>query len=52
MSKKAADTAKGLATIVAVEQQFPIEQRLLDDSMVVNILPLSGKVFVWLTKFS
>ena len=52
MSKKAADTATGLATIVAVEQQFPIEQRLLDDSMVVNILPLSGKVFVWLTKFS
>ncbi len=52
MSKKAADTAASVGAIVAIEQHFPQDERLLDDSLAGRILPLGMKVFVWLMRFA
>ena len=52
MSKKAADTAASVAAIIAIEQHFPRDERLLDDGLAGRILPLGSKVFVWLLRFA
>ena len=52
MSKKAADTAASVAAIIAIEQHFPRDERLLDDGLAGRILPLGMKVFVWLLRFA
>jgi len=52
MSKKAADTAASVAAIIAIEQHFPREERLLDDGLAGRILPLPSKLFVWLLRFA
>ena len=52
MSKKAADTAASVAAVIAIEQHFPRDERLLDDGLAGRILPLGMKVFVWLLRFA
>jgi len=52
MSKKAADTAASVGAVIAIEQHFPRDERLLDDSLAGRILPLGMKVFVWLMRFA
>ena len=46
MSKKAADTAASVAAIIAIEQHFPRDERLLDDGLAGRSLPLGMKGFV------
>ena len=52
MSKKAAATAPSVAAIIAIEQYFPRDERLLDDDLSGRILPFGMKVFVWLLRFA
>ena len=52
MSKKAADTAASVGAIIAIEQHFPEDERLIDDGLAVRILPFGIKVFVWLLRFA
>lgn len=46
MSKAAARTAIMPSALVAIEQYFPKEQRIVDDSLVVRLLPLGAKLLV------
>jgi len=52
MATKAADTGTAPATVVAMEQCFPVGMRLIDDHLAYEILPLSARFWVWLTRFS
>ena len=52
MSKKAADTAASVGAVIAIEQHFPRDERLLDDGLAARLLPLGMKVFVWLLRFA
>ncbi len=46
MSKAAAKTGIGPTALIAVEQYFPIEERVVTDELAYEMLPLSSKVFV------
>ena len=52
MSKKAADTAASVGAVIAIEQHFPRDERLIDDGLAGRLLPLGMKVFVWLLRFA
>jgi len=52
MAKKAAETASGPATAVAIEHNFPEGKRLIDDGLACQILPFSARVWVWMTRSS
>lgn len=51
MSNRAAETAIGPIVIVAVEQNFPEEKRLIRDDVAYRFLPLAMKAVVRLTQF-
>ena len=48
MAKKAADTGPGPMIMVALEQQFPEEVRIIHDDLALRILPLASRFIVWL----
>lgn len=48
MTKPAAKTAEGPAEIVALEQLFPKGTRLLDDDLILRIVPRSLRFWAWL----
>lgn len=50
MTKAAAKTGVGPTTLVAIEQNFPENERIITDNLAYQILPWSVKVFVWLTR--
>lgn len=61
MAEAAARTGSGPTTLVAVEQFFPLDQRIIDDKLAASILPLRTRAFlpllrpardwlVWLTE--
>ena len=52
MTKKAADTGSGPAGVVAMEQHFPKDERLINDDLAGKILPFGMKVYVWLAQFA
>ncbi len=37
-------------TMVAIEQHFPIDQRIIDDDLAYPILPFGMRAYVWLTR--
>jgi methyltransferase (TIGR00027 family) len=47
MAQAAAKTGSGPTAMVAVEQYFPLEQRILIDDLSISILPLGAKVLLW-----
>jgi methyltransferase (TIGR00027 family) len=51
MAKEAAKTAAKPTTIVAIEQYFPKNQRLIEDSLACEILPFDARAFVALMRF-
>ncbi len=50
MAKKAAETGTGPAVVVAIEQNFPEDTRLINDDLAGRILPFGARVWVWLTR--
>lgn len=50
MAKAAAKTGIGPTTLIAIEQYFPKEQRILEDDLAYSILPFGLKAFVRMTK--
>jgi len=52
MTQGAAKTGAGPTATVAVEQQFPASQRILEDHLAYRILPLNMRVFVWWTRWN
>jgi methyltransferase (TIGR00027 family) len=47
MAQAAAKTGSGPTAMVAVEQYFPHEQRILIDDLSISILPLGARVLLW-----
>jgi methyltransferase (TIGR00027 family) len=52
MSKKAASTALGPATVIAMEQRFPEGTRLFDDPLALQFLPRRVRLWVTLARFA
>jgi len=52
MTKKAAGTGSGPMGAVAIEQNFPEDERLINDDLAGKILPFGMKVYVWLAQFA
>jgi len=52
MTKAAAKTGMGPITLVAIEQNFPKNERVIEDELAYKMLPFSVKAFVWLTRLS
>ncbi|MCX6328073.1 MAG: SAM-dependent methyltransferase [Bacteroidia bacterium] len=50
MSKAAANTGLGPIAVVAIEQYFPEEQRIIEDKLAFQILPLGMRIFVRMMK--
>jgi len=50
MSKAAAKTGSGPMTVVAIEQHFPKDQRIIEDDQAYRILPFGMRAFVWLMR--
>jgi methyltransferase (TIGR00027 family) len=50
MTKKAAETGSGPATVVAIEQNFPEGTRLIDDGLAGRLLPLGARFWAWVTR--
>lgn len=50
MAKAAAKTGAGPTALVAIEQYFPKEERIIEDELASKILP-SGRAFLRLTQF-
>ena len=50
MSKEAAKTGTGPTALVAMEQNFPKEERIIEDDLAYRILPLGMRFWVILTK--
>lgn len=50
MGRTAAKTAIMPTALVAVEQSFPIEQRIIDDALAARLLPFPGRAFVSLLR--
>ncbi|AAM03623.1 TPA: class I SAM-dependent methyltransferase [Methanosarcina acetivorans] len=51
MTKAAAKTGVGPTALVAIEQHFPENQRIIEDDLAYRILPLGMRAFVWLMRF-
>lgn len=51
MANQVTQSAIGPLVVVAVEQTFPHEKRLLDDDVVYRFLPFAGKLLVTLARF-
>ncbi|MCW8985446.1 MAG: class I SAM-dependent methyltransferase, partial [Thermoanaerobaculales bacterium] len=49
MSRKAAQTGPGAMVLVAIEQAFSKDERIIDDDLAKPILPLSFRVNVWIS---
>ncbi|AKB76339.1 hypothetical protein MSLAZ_3078 [Methanosarcina lacustris Z-7289] len=52
MTKAAAKTGVSPTALVAIEQYFPVEQRIIEDDLAYRILPLGLRSLVWLMRFS
>ena len=52
ITKAAAKTGIGPITLVAIEQNFPKNERIIEDNMAYQMLPFSVKVVVWLTRLN
>jgi len=52
MTQKAAKTGLGPTTIVAIEQHFPEDVRIIDDELAYRIQPFGMRAFVRLMRFS
>lgn len=50
MTKAAGKTGAGPTVTVAIEQHFPVPQRVLDDSMAYRMLPAAMRPVIWMTK--
>jgi methyltransferase (TIGR00027 family) len=50
MSRAAAKTGTGPATMVAIEQHFPEDRRIVDDAVAPRILPLGMRADAWLMR--
>lgn len=50
MSKEAAKTASGPTALVAIEQFYPKEQRMIEDNLAYRVLSPGFRVFVQLTR--
>lgn len=48
MTRKAARTGPGPVLVVALEQHFPKDVRIIDDELAARIIPLSARVSLWL----
>lgn len=51
-ASSAAQTGAGPTTVVAIEQYFPAEQRIIHDDLALRILPASYRFFSRLTRIS
>ena len=51
MTQEAAKTGAGPTVMVAVEQHFPEDKRIIEDDLAYGILPLGTRAFVWLMRF-
>jgi methyltransferase (TIGR00027 family) len=52
MSQAAAKTGAGPTVMVAVEQHFPKDQRIIEDNLAHTILPFPTRAFVLLTRLA
>src|ERR1035438_2177922 len=52
MANEAANTGIMPMVLIAVEQSFPKEERIVDDALAYRMLPLGAKLFVGLLRFS
>lgn len=50
MTKAAGKTSAGPTVTVALEQQFPAQQRVLEDTLAYRMLPAAMRALVWMTK--
>ena len=50
MTRAAAKTGTGPATMVAIEQHFPEDRRIVDDALSHRILPLGMRAYAWLMR--
>jgi O-methyltransferase involved in polyketide biosynthesis len=50
MARAAAKTGAMPAVIVAIEQSFPKDQRIIADDLAYAMLPFGMKAFVWLMR--
>ncbi len=50
MARAAAKTGAMPAVIVAIEQRFPKDQRIITDDLAYAMLPVGMKAFVWLMR--
>lgn len=48
MTHAAAKTGSGPVAMVAIEQHFPKDRRIIDDVLAYRILPLGMRAYVWL----
>jgi len=49
MSRKAAQTGPGAMVLVAIEQAFPGDERIIDDNLAYRILPIAFRINVWIS---
>ena len=49
MSRKAARTGPGAMVLVAIEQAFPEDERIIDDDLAYRILPIAFRINVWIS---
>ncbi len=52
MSKAAAKTGEGPIVMVAIEQHFPKDQRIIEDDLAYQILPFGMRAFVWMMRLN
>jgi O-methyltransferase involved in polyketide biosynthesis len=50
MTQAAAKTGSGPTAMVAIEQHFPKDQRIIDDDLAYRILPRGMRAYVWLMR--
>lgn len=50
MTRAAAKTGSGPVTMVAIEQHFPEDRRIVGDALAHRILPLGMKAYAWLMR--
>jgi len=52
MTHEAAKSVLGPPLIVAIEQNYPENKRIISDRLALSMLPFSMKAFVWFMRFS
>jgi len=50
MTEAAAKTSTGPTFVVAIEQSFPENIRIIDDDLAFQIMPLSYRIFAWIMR--